>query len=159
MQQLFIMRHAEALFDAPDAERTLSERGQQQAQDSARWLAEQCHGNIRLLASPLRRAQQTASYVADALSIEIESQQWLTPDTPLVDVMHHWDALWMAAAEHQRWIWVSHMPLVGRVSRLLVDGPLHRADGFDTAEVVGLNADAWGAGCAFRTLRHVPAPG
>lgn len=157
MQQLFIMRHGEALFDGPDPERSLSERGQRQVIESAAWLYEQClRQNVRLLASPYRRTLQTAHMVSQTLDVVIEPQSWLMPDVPVIDVVRQWEALWMTADDDQCWVWVSHMPLVGRAACYLLEGPGGRTEGFGTAEVLALKADAWGAGCAFRGARHSP---
>lgn len=157
MQQLFIMRHGEALFDAVDAQRSLSKCGRRQAEETAQWLAMQLGGrSIRLLASPYVRAQQTAQYVAQALNIAPETQPWLTPDIPLDKVMAGWDTLWMAANEDQCWVWVSHMPLVGRASRYLTEGRGQGSDMFATAEVAFYEAEVWAAGCATLHLRYCP---
>ena len=157
MQQLFIMRHGEALFDAPDPQRSLSERGHRQAAETSQWLAEKAAGrDVRLLASPFTRAQQTAHYVAQALNVSIESQLWLTPDTPVAAVMAGWDALWMTADDAQCWVWVSHMPLVGYLGRYLTEGKGVGSDAFATAEVVQYEADVWAAGCAYTRSRYRP---
>lgn len=157
MQQLFIMRHGEALFDAPDPQRSLSKRGHCQAAETATWLSAQLKGrSVRVLASPFLRAQQTAQYVADALVVPIESQPWLTPDTPIADVMAGWDKLWMSADENQCWVWVSHMPLVGRLGRYLTDGERLRGDIFGTAEVAQYEADVWASNCASYCTRYRP---
>lgn len=156
MQQLFIMRHGEALFDAADAQRSLSERGHRQAAETARWLATQAVGRkVRLLASPFVRAQQTAHYVAERLSAPIETQSWLTPDMPIGTIMAGWDQFWMTADEDQCWVWVSHMPLVGRMGHYFTEGSGH-GDVFATAEAVLYDADVWASGCADIRMRYWP---
>lgn len=157
MQKLFIMRHGEALFDAPDAQRALSERGHHQAAETAQWLLAQVKDkSVRVLASPFRRAQQTAQYIADAMAVSIESQPWLMPDIAITDVMAAWDALWMQADDDQCWILVSHMPLVGRLGRYLVDGERLAEEFFTTAEAVSYEADVWASGCAHCRTRYRP---
>lgn len=158
MQQLTIMRHGEALFDAPDPQRTLSARGHQQAAETAHWLSLRWAGHpVRMMASPYRRAQQTALYLSDALGIPIETCSWLQPDTPLLEVIAGWDTHWMDAGQEQRWIWVSHMPLVGRLSRYFVDGEKRGyGDIFGTAEAILYEADVWAAGCVNMRDRYQP---
>lgn len=158
MQQLVIMRHGEALFDAPDPQRTLSTKGHQQAAETARWLAERLAGcPVRVMVSPYTRAQQTALYVSDALGVPSERHVWLQPDTSLSDVMTRWDTHWTSAQDGQCWVWVSHMPLVGRLSRYLVDGERRGyGEQWGTAEAVLYKADVWAAGCVDICDRYQP---
>ena len=43
---------------------------------------------------------------------------------------------------------VSHMPLVGDLAGLLVEGAPAQGLGFPTAAIAELEADVWAAGCA-----------
>ena len=157
MPQLYIMRHGDALFDAVDERRSLSERGHAQAADSAEWVAAHAAGCcIRLLASPYKRAQQTAQYLGAALGVPIESQSWLTPDTPVNEVVTAWDNLWVGSEDTHCWVWVSHMPLVGRLGYYFTDGISGVGDFFDTAEVTCYHADVWASGCATQRQRYRP---
>lgn len=61
---LILWRHADADTAAPgvpDASRSLTARGESQAQRMAAWLVKQLPGGVVVLASPARRAQQTAA--------------------------------------------------------------------------------------------------
>jgi phosphohistidine phosphatase len=61
--ELILWRHADAEDAAPgvpDASRTLTARGEKQARRMASWLKKQLPGGVVVLASPARRAQQTA---------------------------------------------------------------------------------------------------
>jgi phosphohistidine phosphatase len=61
--QLILWRHADAENAAPgqsDAERSLTAKGEKQARRMAAWLAKRLPKDARILASPARRAQQTA---------------------------------------------------------------------------------------------------
>ena len=157
MPQLYIMRHGDALFDAVDAMRSLSKRGHAQAADSAEWVAVHAAGHrVRLLASPIKRAQQTAQYLSAALGVSIEPQSWLMPDTPVSDAVTAWDNLWVASGEAHYWVWVSHMPLVGHLGHYLTEGVGGVSDFFDTAEVACYHADVWAAGCAMQRQRYRP---
>jgi probable phosphoglycerate mutase len=77
--RLLILRHGESHSNAhptaaalPEAEGDrLTETGRAQAEAAARWLAERDFD--RLLASPMRRAQQTAEPIARATGLEVET--------------------------------------------------------------------------------------
>jgi len=58
--ELILWRHAEAADGTPDAERRLTTKGRRQAKRVAQWLGERLPKGTRVLASPARRAQQTA---------------------------------------------------------------------------------------------------
>jgi phosphohistidine phosphatase len=61
--ELILWRHADAEDAAPgvpDASRKLTARGGKQARRMASWLKKQLPGGVVVLASPARRAQQTA---------------------------------------------------------------------------------------------------
>jgi phosphohistidine phosphatase len=61
--ELILWRHADAEDAAPgkpDAERSLTARGEKQARRMAAWLGKRLPDDVRVLASPARRAQQTA---------------------------------------------------------------------------------------------------
>lgn len=66
---LILWRHADAEDGAPgkpDAERGLTAKGEKQARRMAAWLQKRLPGDARVMASPARRAQQTArAYARD----------------------------------------------------------------------------------------------
>ena len=143
-ERLLIMRHGEAGPGAPDAERELTARGRREAERMAAWLAEREDlAGLRLLASPYRRARQTAAAVGAALGLEAEALSLITPDDPPRGV-----ADWLLAQPGGPLLLVSHMPLVGALAGLLVEGRADRGLGFPTAAVAELEADVWAAGCA-----------
>ena len=57
---LILWRHADAEDGVPDAERKLTAKGEKQAKRVAEWLKEQLPDEYVVLASPARRARQTA---------------------------------------------------------------------------------------------------
>jgi phosphohistidine phosphatase len=61
---LILWRHAEAEEGSPDAERRLTAKGVKQARRMAAWLAERLPERIVVLASPARRARETARELA-----------------------------------------------------------------------------------------------
>lgn len=157
--QLFIMRHGEALFDAPDAKRCLSKQGIRQAHESAAWLAERMGNNLpmlRIWSSPFVRAQQTAAIVSEYLNKPIETYDWLTPDIPIERAMAQWETMWMQAEQASCWLWVSHMPLVGKLSGVFCEGLARLGQGFYPAQVQQLEADVWAAGCAVLKGEYLP---
>ena len=58
--ELILWRHADAEDGINDAERKLTAKGQKQAARMAKWLRARIPGSAVVLASPAKRAQQTA---------------------------------------------------------------------------------------------------
>ncbi|SDK27766.1 phosphohistidine phosphatase, SixA [Billgrantia gudaonensis] len=152
-ERLLIMRHGEAGPGSPDAARELTARGQGEVERMANRLAGRDDlDGLRLVASPYVRAQQTAEAVAAALDIAHERLPIVTPDDPPEAVVD-----WLLERTGQGPVMlVSHMPLVGALTGLLVEGRAERGLGFPTAAVAELEADVWAAGCA--RLLHFTAP-
>ncbi|MGH8728022.1 MAG: SixA phosphatase family protein [Burkholderiales bacterium] len=111
---LILWRHAEAEDSAPDAQRKLTAKGRKQAKAMAAWLEPRLSEPWKLLASPLVRAQETASAlsgrfatvaeIANATRVEslLEAAEW--PDCEGISIV------------------VGHQPMLGRVAaRLLCD--------------------------------------
>jgi phosphohistidine phosphatase len=67
--ELILWRHADAEDGVPDEGRRLTAKGEKQAKRMAGWLAKRIPGEARVLASPARRAQQTAR----ALTLDFET--------------------------------------------------------------------------------------
>ncbi|WP_027966276.1 phosphohistidine phosphatase SixA [Halomonas halocynthiae] len=163
-ERLLIMRHGDAAFGAVDHERELTQRGQQEVRGMGGWLAAQLEASAaglaarpRLLASPYRRAQQTAALVADVLvhagiPVDVETLELITPEGCPSEVV---DWLLNQPAQ-QPLVMVSHMPLVGALTGCLVDGRADGGLGFVTAAVADLEADVWASGAA--RLRHMMTP-
>lgn len=77
---LILWRHAEAEDPAPgmsDEERALTRRGEKQARKMAKWLNKRLPKDVRILASPALRCQQTAQ----ALNRPFETSEDLATDT------------------------------------------------------------------------------
>src|SRR5215510_6091282 len=66
---LILWRHADAEDGTPDAERKLTPKGEKQAKRVAQWLKEQLPVDHVVLASPARRARQTAQALTKKLEI------------------------------------------------------------------------------------------
>ncbi|MGN0666007.1 MAG: histidine phosphatase family protein [Huintestinicola sp.] len=81
--KIYATRHGETLFNAEDricgvTDIMLTEKGIAQAKELADMIARE-HRNIsRIICSPLKRAQVTASFTADALGLDIITDNRLT---------------------------------------------------------------------------------
>jgi phosphohistidine phosphatase len=114
--KLYLIRHGEAESGNLDSARRLTQRGKMDAQKAALWLKNIIDGPVSLWSSPYIRAQQTAHPIAKALSVEIEYRECLKPDvspqTVIDELIHQKNSI----------ILVAHLPLVGRLASLLMDG-------------------------------------
>ena len=97
-----------------------------------------------LYASPYARAQQTAQALCDALGTPLETLDFITPeDSP--SAVSDW---LLEQPEGTPIMLVSHMPLVGDLAGLLVEGSPAQGIGFPTAAIAEFEAEVWAAGCA-----------
>jgi phosphohistidine phosphatase len=106
---LILWRHADAEDGMPDEARALTAKGEKQARRMAAWLKERLPADARVLASPAKRAQQTARALSKRLETTagigtsadprqvLEAAGW--PDGPgAVVVVGHQPTLGQAAA-------------------------------------------------------------
>jgi phosphohistidine phosphatase len=114
---LILWRHAEAedaTAKLPDARRRLTERGEKQARQMARWLREHQPKKLRILVSPTERTQMTAH----ALSLTFEVEPRIGTGADAADIL--------AAAgwpdQSGAVLVVGHQPTLGRVASLLLGG-------------------------------------
>ncbi|MCW4149380.1 phosphohistidine phosphatase SixA [Halomonas sp. 18H] len=146
-ETLMIMRHGEAAAGRPDSERELTPTGHREAARMAAWLAgrrDQDLARLRLLVSPYRRAQQTAEPIAEALGASVETLALITPDDDPRVVLD-----WLLEQPMEGPVMlVSHMPLVGALTGLLVEGRSEHGLGLPTAAIAELTAEVPAAGCA-----------
>jgi phosphohistidine phosphatase len=149
--KLYLIRHGEAVYgDTDDINRQLTERGEQHAQNAALWLSKTVKGPVSLWASPYLRTQQTAAPIAKALNIEVTSHNCLKPEMTAQKVV---DEL---AKEEQSIILVTHLPLVGRLASLLIDGVVFDQP-WSPTEIWQLEGDVFAAGCLVSTDVWYPA--
>lgn len=83
---MILWRHADAEDappGAPDAERNLTAKGEKQARRMAAWLKKQLPDDVRILASPAKRAQQTAQALARKFETNREAGTAATPQSVL----------------------------------------------------------------------------
>lgn len=154
--RVVLVRHGKAEpHAAHDAARALTPRGHAQALAAAGWLREALGdaGDIRLLASPYRRAQETAAPIAGALGLEVLTVAEITPDD---DPRRALAAIEAAAQGAGTVVVVSHMPLVAGLAGWLQEGVLNVGRGFDLAEVRVLEAELPAPGLAREVAVFVP---
>jgi phosphohistidine phosphatase len=89
-----MLRHADADTEAPsDDERFLSEKGMIQAQRVARFCEAHEIRPAVVFSSPLRRAHQTAAFIADKARVELRTVRWLSsgaaPDGLLKEITEY----------------------------------------------------------------------
>lgn len=152
--QLIIMRHGEAGWHSDDHQRELTEAGRMRVELVANEiLAADDWRPAQLWCSPLVRARQTADIVGRVLGLVAEEHPFLTPDDDPAQCLDMLQAL----GEEAALMLVSHMPFVGALTTLLVDGH-RRGIPFGTAQAVRLDMPVAGPGCAdlkgFRPAPH-----
>jgi phosphohistidine phosphatase len=108
--QIILWRHADAEDGADDLARRLTAKGQAQAAAVAGWLRRRLPPDYVLLASPARRAQQTAA----ALQAAVRTEPGLAPGASVQDILN------MAKAQRGLVIVVGHQPDLGRTAAQLV---------------------------------------
>lgn len=114
---LILWRHAEA-FEMreveDDLQRALTPKGERQAQRVAAWLNHQLPSSAKVLASPARRAQQTAA----ALDRKFKTVADLAPDQTVDALLHA--VRWPDAREPV--LVVGHQPTLGLAAAYLLSG-------------------------------------
>jgi phosphohistidine phosphatase len=114
---LILWRHAEALEMREvqdDLDRALTSKGERQAQRMAAWLNKQLPASTRVLVSPARRAQQTAS----ALDRKFKTLPALAPDATVEALLHA--VRWPDSREPV--LVVGHQPTLGQAAAYLLAG-------------------------------------
>ena len=114
---LILWRHAEALEMREvqdDLDRALTSKGERQAQRVANWLNQQLPASTRVLASPARRTQQTAT----ALERKFKTVPALAPDGSVEGLLHA--VRWPDAREPV--LVVGHQPVLGLAAAYLLAG-------------------------------------
>lgn len=144
------MRHGEASWHTLDQKRELTETGRLAVADVAHKIAASPWRPDLLWSSPLVRARQTAAIVSEILNCPVEEKLFITPDDDPGGCL---DRL-LETDEHNLMI-VSHMPFVGALATLLVDG--HRMGiPFMTAQAALLDMPIVGPGCADLRAQFLP---
>lgn len=152
---LWILRHGEAeRATRLDSERELTELGSRDAGVAGEFLAGLKRAVApRFLASPYRRAQQTAQCALRAFpGARLQTVDWLVPDAdPLLALQA------LGALPFDEVVLVSHQPLVSAFGGLLVAGDFRAGPPMGTASLAEFELSTIGRGCAtLLSLRHPP---
>ncbi|MCK7543037.1 histidine phosphatase family protein [Marinobacter bryozoorum] len=149
--KLLVMRHGEAGWHTIDQQRELTDAGRTATGRVVHQIAESPWRPREIWCSSLIRARQTAAIASEILNCRVTEKTFLTPDD---DPGLCLDAL-LEESPATRLLIVSHMPLVGALSTLLVDG--HRQGiPFMTSQAVGLELPVVGPGCADLKVQFLP---
>jgi phosphohistidine phosphatase len=111
---LLLWRHADAEEGIPDTARALTRKGAKQAKQVAQWLKPRLPRDCLILASPAKRAQQTA----DALDLPYTTEQRIGVHADVDDLIaaSNWP-------EHRGTvILVGHQPTLGQLAARLLSG-------------------------------------
>ena len=111
---LILWRHADAAQGGRDLDRKLTARGRKQAARMAEWLVARLPSRFTVLASPARRARETA----DVLATRYKIVERLAPGAAPADILEA--AGW--PAHKGAVIVIGHQPDLGRVAAVLLSG-------------------------------------
>ncbi|WP_417777633.1 phosphohistidine phosphatase SixA [Stutzerimonas xanthomarina] len=139
---LWLLRHGEAEpRNRTDAERNLTAAGRIEVEGAAAHLQGQQLQAI--LASPYRRAQQTAEIVRQALGFgnPVETVSWLTPESDPTDAL-----LYLDRRSEQHVLLVTHQPFVGVLGGWLISGHRDAPIAMATASLAQLEGEYVAAG-------------
>jgi phosphohistidine phosphatase len=112
--ELLLWRHADAEDGIPDAGRALTKKGLKQAMQVAQWLKPRLSRDCLILASPAKRAQQTAA----ALELPCTTERRIGVEADIADLI-------AASSWPQRKgtvVLVGHQPTLGRLAARLLSG-------------------------------------
>lgn len=155
--KLVLVRHGQAEPYRPeDAERALTENGVAQARQAGAWLQGALAGEqgaATLVASPHRRAQETAIAFNVFLRLPLLTLEAITPDA---DPRRALSALEAVAGDGSI-VMISHMPLVAALESWLVEGVLSGGSPFALAEVRVLELATLAPGVATRIDTFLPS--
>ena len=152
--RIWILRHGEAERETRhDPDRALTERGKSDAKAAGEFLAKETSKDLIVLASPYKRAQQTARAALKAMPHHnVVTAEWLQPETEPYEILKKLDEL----SAHEILL-VSHQPLVSALAGVLIDGDYRSGPPLHTASLLELKLKHVGAGCAkLISLRHAP---
>jgi phosphohistidine phosphatase len=111
---LILWRHADAAEGGRDLERKLTAKGRKQAARVAEWLVARLPSKYAVIASPARRARETA----DALAVRYKISERLAPGAAPSDILSA--AGW--PSHKGAVVVVGHQPDLGRAAAVLLSG-------------------------------------
>lgn len=153
--QIILIRHGQAeTLKTTDAERALTPVGEWQAQQTAAWLVNHGYQLDGLFASPYKRAQQTALFLAEAMDVHLTTCEHLTPDSDPLAAINWLEQLELP--ETSVIALVCHMPIVGRLTSFLLTGSARHDVGFYLAEAKIIDSEALAPGLGKTVAQFVP---
>lgn len=161
---LWILRHGEAERQTTrDSERNLTPLGASDARAAGVFLAAAYPAGgaqLQVLASPYRRAQQTAQCVLQSFpGNQLRTVAWLTPDVDPLVALKELEKLnsEFAQSNGAELLLVSHQPLVSAFGGLLAAGDYRAGPAMGTASLAEFELPMVAKGCAtLVSLRHPP---
>ena len=117
---LLLWRHAEAEQGSPDAKRKLTARGEKQAAQMAEWIKKNAPKNLRVIASPALRCQQTAR--ALGVPFETDARLGVGNDVSSLLAAIGWPDGGDAPDGYSAVLVVGHQPTLGQTAALLLSG-------------------------------------
>jgi phosphohistidine phosphatase len=151
--RIWILRHGQAeAMAASDPQRALTEHGRVEVKSMLTLLRDEPLDGI--LASPYRRAQQTAELVSQGLSHSrgVATAAWLTPDDDPRQALD-----FLAERRERNVLLVSHQPLVSQLISLLVEGHKRGHYPMPTAGLACIDVDFPAAGIGQLGLLSSPS--
>ena len=137
---IFILRHGEAFPNAPsDAQRELTPQGCKRVEQVVHQHLLDKKINIEtIIVSPLVRAQQTASIAKTVLhfNASLETTDFLLPEASPIELLN-----FIASKTITSVLLVSHLPLVGDLLSVLIDGNAHSGMHLPTAGLAYVQAE------------------
>ncbi|MEQ8768213.1 MAG: phosphohistidine phosphatase SixA [Planctomycetota bacterium] len=135
---LFLMRHGRAEHHAPsDAERALTAEGVELLRGEALGLKRLGVSFDAILASPMRRAQQTAAEIRDSLDLEIE----IGTCRGLASGEHDQVLIELGAYGGESVLLVGHLPLISELASRLLYGDERGDISFEPGSLLHLSID------------------
>ena len=116
--RLFLVRHAEAAPGEPDALRTLTAHGAEQARELGRRFVRKGITPDAILSSPLLRARETADAIAAAVGVASEPDDRLAPGATADNVRA------AVAGRGEIVVVVGHQPDCGQIVAAIDGGPV-----------------------------------
>lgn len=134
--KIFILRHGQAeAYQADDASRRLTEKGQLDTDLMVKQQMIQLQNVDSIWASPLVRAQQTAKIAGLILNKKVETREHLEPEADFQQLLAQ-----LQSTSLQSILLVSHLPLVGTLANRLCGFENNRIQ-FSTSSLVGIECD------------------
>ena len=153
--KLWILRHGEAEpRTTTDEARALTKHGRKEAEGAGHSLAKHAGAALVALASPYRRAQETAAVALGEFkhTPTLLTVDWCTPEDDPREALKH-----LVTRPEAELLLVSHMPFVSALAGLLIHADPSAGPSMHTGSLLELDLPTVGAGTAhLLSVRHPP---